>query len=170
MSELPITGFDMAVIGVLLISGIIAFARGFVRELLSIAGFILAALASLWSYPELRPGARGAIDPDWLADGAVIIGVFLAVYIGVTIVTSSISRIIQNSERVGFFDRMLGFVFGIARGLILAALALTIYQAAFTPEDQPEWLANAVTYDVVDQTATAIRDLLPRSVRLLPEQ
>lgn len=165
MAELPITGFDMAVVGVLLISAIIAFARGFVRELLSIAGFILAALAALWSYPALREPVEAAVNPDWLAHGLVVIAVFMAVYIGVTVVTHSISNIIHSSERIGFFDRTLGFVFGVVRGLILAALALIIYEAVAGDQEQPEWLANAVTYDIVAETARTLRVLAPEGAR-----
>ena len=163
MQDLPITGFDMAVIGVIFISGLIAFARGFIRETLSIAAFIAAALAALWSYPALREAARGAVSPSWLADMLVIVGIFLAVYVAVTMVTSSITNLIHRNERVGFFDRMLGFVFGVARGLVLAGLALITYNAAVPEEEWGDWLTGAVTYPMVNKTARAMQALAPQT-------
>ncbi len=169
MADLPITGFDMAVIGILLISGIIAFARGFVRELLSIAGFILAALAAIWGFEPLSEPALEAISPGWLAKGIVIFGVFMAVYVGVTMVTNSISNMVHRSDRVGFFDRTLGFVFGLARGLVLCALALIIYNASdLGPAEDEEWAEEAVTFDLVKETADILRLVAPHALRGIP--
>lgn len=166
MSELPITGVDMAVIGVLLISGIIAFARGFVRELLSIAAFIAAALATLWAFRPTQEVVSSMVQPEWLSGVIVAVGVFLIVYVAVTLVTHSVTKLIHRNDRVGFFDRTLGFVFGLARGLVLAALALIIYNAAIPSEQWPDWLTRSQTYPLVNKTAQALQELAPESARI----
>ncbi len=158
-----LNGFDMAVIGLVFVSGIIAFARGFVRETLSIAAFIAAVLAALWSYMPLREAARGAINPDWLADALIIVGIFLAVYIAVTMVTSSITNLIHRNDRVGFFDRLMGLAFGVGRGVLLAALGLIVYNAATPQENWPAGLTEATTYPMIYKTARALQAIAPET-------
>lgn len=165
MSEFPITVFDMGVIGVLLISAIIGFARGFVREALSIAAFVAAFLASIWGTPSLAAAAKEAIQPEWLAMALVIIGLFLAVYVAVTMVTNSITNLVHSNRQTGFFDRTLGFVFGVARGLILVALGFLIYGTAFTRDKWPDDVTRAQTLPLVEGATEVIKQLAPEALR-----
>jgi len=162
--DLPLNGFDFAVIGVVAISAIIAFARGFVREVLSVAAFIAAALAALWASPAIVPAAREAIQPDWLAFLLVVVGVFLVVFIGVTMVTHSLTSMLHRNDHVGFFDRVLGLIFGVARGVLLAALSVILYNAAF---DTPRpWMTESASYPLVAKTAMALQSVAPESARI----
>ena len=52
---MPITLFDGLLIGLMLVSGVLAMIRGFSRELLSIGSWIAAAVAAFFFYPKLAP-------------------------------------------------------------------------------------------------------------------
>ena len=55
---MPITILDLVLLGVMLISGLLAIVRGFMREILSIAAWGAAALVTLYSYQKLLPTAK----------------------------------------------------------------------------------------------------------------
>ena len=69
MENLPISPVDLGVLILLLISGLLAFSRGFVHEALSVAGWVGAALAVLFLLPYVSPYLRENISNIWLADG-----------------------------------------------------------------------------------------------------
>ncbi len=152
---------------ILLASGLLALVRGFVREALSVTAFVTAALATLWSAPVFNSPARDIIDPDWLAPLAVGGLVFLVIYLAVTFVTSSISHGLAKGEDVNVVDRLLGFVFGIIRGLVLLAIGVLIIAAAFGENGRPpSWVTTARIYPVVNATARALQVLAPETSRI----
>ena len=107
----------MIVLTVMLLSGLLAMIRGFMREILSIAAWGAAALTTLYAYQKLLPTAKSYFNNDTVATIAVIAGVFIVTLIVVSIVTVRISDMILDS-RIGALDRTLGFLFGLARGLL----------------------------------------------------
>lgn len=163
MSDLPFTGFDLVVIGIILVSTVIAFARGFVREILSVSAFIAAALAALWASPTVAPSVRELIQPDWLAFLLVVVGIFLLVFVGVTMVTHSLTSMLHRSDHVGLFDRILGIGFGAARGVLLLALFLILYNAAV--DAPPPWMTEGRSYPLIAETAHALQALADDSSR-----
>lgn len=161
---MPITIFDGTVIALLLLSGGVAFWRGFVREVLSVTAFVTAALATLFVMDALLEPAEQALSPllpPLAARLLVIAIVFLLVYIAVSVATTSLADVLSSSgDGVGFIDRTAGLVFGLARGLVVAALALIIYVSAPGPEDWMETIANSQTYPLVRATAEATLDVV----------
>ena len=55
---MPITILDLVLLGVMLISGLLAMVRGFMREILSIAAWGAAALVTLYAFSKLLPTAK----------------------------------------------------------------------------------------------------------------
>lgn len=162
--DLPLSVFDFAVIAVVLVSTVIAFARGFVREVLSVSAFIAAALAALWASPSVAVTVRDVIQPDWLAYLLVVMGIFLAVFIGVTMITHALTSMLHRSDKVGLFDRLLGVVFGAARGVLLLALFLILYNAAI---DRPApWMTQARSYPLIAKTGQALQALASEDARI----
>ena len=74
---MPITLLDIVLIVVMLVSGLLAMVRGFMREVLSITAWVLAAAATLYSYGKLLPLAKQYFNNDVVAAVAVVGGVFL---------------------------------------------------------------------------------------------
>ena len=132
---MPITLLDILLIVVMLISGLLAMVRGFMREVLSITAWVLAAGATLYSYPKLLPFAKQYFNNDIVAAVAVVGGVFLVTLLIVSVLTIRISDMVLDS-RVGALDRTLGFLFGLARGLIIVVVAYTFFRLAGTRPEQ----------------------------------
>ena len=97
---MPITLLDIILIVVMLISGLLAMVRGFMREVLSITAWILAAAATLYSYGKLVPYAKEYFNSDVVAAVAVVGGVFLITLLVVSVLTIKVSDMVLDS-RVG---------------------------------------------------------------------
>src|SRR5262245_34042380 len=137
---MPLTLLDIVLLVVMLISAILAMVRGFMREVLSIASWAAAAILTLYAYPRLLPLAKQYINHDLAASGVVVGGVFLGTLLVVSVITIKISDMILDS-RVGALDRTLGFLFGLARGLLIVVVAFLFFDwLVQPPEKQPEWV------------------------------
>src|SRR5665213_14175 len=158
---MPITILDLALLAVMLISGLLAMVRGFMREVLSIAAWGTAALVTLYAYPRLLPAAKNYIGgSDMIATVAVVAGVFIATLIVVSIITVRISDMILDS-RIGALDRTLGFLFGLARGLLIVVVAFMFFSWLVPDKQRPDWVTGAKSRVVLQGTGDWLMSLLP---------
>lgn len=163
------TAFDVTTLAILGVSGLLAFARGFVREVFSIAALIAGGAAALYGYPLARPIVGGWIETDWLATVATGLGLFFIVYVIVTMITIQLHNLIHQSQAVGMLDRTAGGLFGLARGLLIVAVAVMVLRAATPPDKLPAWLTEAQLYPVTALTAEALTSLAPEGSPLALE-
>jgi len=160
---MPITWLDMLLLGIMLISGLLAMIRGFIREILSIAAWAGAAAATVLLYGPLLPIAKANISSDMVASGVVIGGVFLLTLLIVTSVTVRISDKVLDS-RIGALDRTLGFLFGLGRGLIIVVVAFLFFAWLVPPAKQPDGVLNAKSLKVLENTGEWLQALLPQDM------
>src|SRR5829696_8396997 len=157
---MPITILDLVLLGVMLISGLLAMVRGFMREILSIAAWGAAALVTLYAFSKLLPTAKTYFNNDTVAAVVVVAGTFIATLIVVSIITVRISDMILDS-RVGVLDRTLGFLFGLARGLLIVVIAFLFFDWLVPAKSQPEWVRNAKSKVVLQGTGDWLKAQLP---------
>ncbi|ABE40222.1 CvpA family protein [Rhodopseudomonas pseudopalustris] len=157
---MPITILDLVVLAVMLVSGLLAMVRGFMREVLSIAAWGAAALVTLYAFQKLLPTAKTYFSNDTVAAVVVIAGVFLGTLIIVSIITVRISDMILDS-RIGALDRTLGFLFGLARGLLIVVVAYLFFNWLVPDKQRPDWVSNAKSRTVLESTGTWLMTLLP---------
>src|SRR3977135_2754073 len=157
---MPITILDIILIGVMLISALLAMIRGFMREVLSIASWGVAAVVTLYSYTKLLPFAKSYFNNDIVATAVVVGGTFLGTLLIVSVITVRFSDMILDS-RVGALDRSLGFLFGLGRGLIIVVVAFLFFAWLVPPRTQPSWVANAKSKVVLQSTGDWLMSMLP---------
>lgn len=157
---MPITLLDIILIGVMLISGLLAMIRGFMREILSIAAWVIAALATLYLYAKLLPYAKSYFNNDIVAAGVVIGGTFLVTLLIVSVITVRFSDMVLDS-RIGALDRTLGFLFGLARGLIIVVIAFLFFAWLVPDRSQPDWVRSAKSRVVLQGTGDWLMSMLP---------
>ena len=157
---MPLTLLDIGLLVVMLISGILAMVRGFMREILSIAAWLIAAGVTLYGYARVEAYIREYVTNDLLAKGIAIGGLFLLTLLIVSLFTVKISDLILDS-RVGALDRSLGFLFGLARGLIIMVVAFLFFSWLVPPKSQPDWVQNARSRVVLDATGQWLLSVLP---------
>jgi membrane protein required for colicin V production len=157
---MPITLLDIIVLAVMLLSGLLAMIRGFMREILSIAAWGAAAIATLYGFPKLLPTAKQYFNNDTVATVAVIAGIFLGTLIVATVITSRISDMVLDS-RIGALDRTLGFLFGLGRGLLIVVVAFLFFAWLVPDKQQPDWVRSAKSLSVLQSTGNWLMSLLP---------
>ena len=159
---MPITLLDILLIVVMLISGLLAMVRGFMREVLSITAWVLAAGATLYAYPKLLPLAKQYFNNDIVAAAAVVGGVFLITLLIVSVLTIRISDMVLDS-RVGALDRTLGFLFGLARGLVIVVVAYTFFDWLVPDRSKPDWVMRAKSKVVLSSSGDWLKAQLPEN-------
>ena len=157
---MPITLLDILLLVVMLISGLLAMIRGFMREILSIGAWGIAALVTLYSFAKVLPIAEGYVSSKTVATGITVGSIFLLTLLIVSIITVRISDMILDS-RVGALDRTLGFLFGLGRGLIIVVIAFLFFAWLVPDRSQPEWVRGAKSKVVLQSTGQWLMAMLP---------
>ncbi len=164
MDNLPVSFVDIVLIVVIVISAILAFMRGFVHEILSIAAWIGAAVVTYFAFPYGQPITRQYIELALLADIVTGLTIFVVALVIFTIVSNALSRNVKNSS-LGAVDRSLGLLFGAFRGVVLICAAYLVMMWAIPkPEDRPLWILNARSGPMVERGAVYLASLLPASI------
>jgi len=150
---------DITLIVVMLISAFLAMVRGFIREVLSLAGWAAVAGAAFFAYLKLTGPVLQFFSGanEILVKGATVAIVALVALIVVTILTTRISDKILDSK-AGALDRTLGILFGLGRGLILVAVIFAFYHW-WAPNDP--YTRNAKSQVILLGTAEWLERLMP---------
>jgi membrane protein required for colicin V production len=157
---MPLTLLDIGLLVVMLISGILAMVRGFMREILSIAAWLIAAGVTLYGYARVEVYVRDYVTNDLLAKAIAIGGLFLITLLVVSLFTVKISDLVLDS-RVGALDRSLGFLFGLARGLVIMVVAFLFFAWLVPQKSQPDWVTSARSRVVLQATGDWLLSILP---------
>ncbi len=155
---------DIAVALVVLFSGVFAFFRGFVHEVLAVASWVGAAAATLMIFPFAQPEVRKLIAIPLVADLATGVAIFLVVLVVLSILTRMLANRVRGSG-LGPLDRSLGLVFGFFRGALLVSIAWLVLTWVLPREDYPGWLLQARTLPLVERGGTLLVGFLPERLR-----
>lgn len=164
MQDLGINPVDIVVLVIVVLSGALAFVRGFVKEVLAVVGWVGAAIATLQLFPYVRPITRQYIQTELLADGLAGLGIFLITLLLFSILSHSIAKGVRNSA-ISAVDRSLGFLFGLVRGAVVVCLAYLLVVSVLAPKDQPAWLRNARVIPLLEWGTSRIILLVPNEYR-----
>jgi membrane protein required for colicin V production len=160
-----LTILDFILLGIMLISGLLALMRGFTREVLSLVAWGLAALAAFFAsrQPLAIDLLKPYLDKEILAQiGAAAIA-FVITLIIVSIISVRISDAVVDSA-AGAFDRTLGFIYGLLRGLVLVSIAYLFYGWLQPPDRQEEWVKLAQTLPLIRSTGGMLLSLMPPDI------
>ncbi|HZH45632.1 MAG TPA: CvpA family protein [Roseococcus sp.] len=159
------TWVDGVLLLVMVVSAILAFLRGFVREALGIGAWIGAAIAAFSGRELLRPMLLQMVERDWVADGLAVGIIFLVVLVALKLLIHALAERIQRSA-LGGVDRSLGALFGLARGAFIAMLAYVL--AGLVLPDTAAWpepVREARALPPVVDGARWVVGLLPEEYR-----
>ncbi|TFF22927.1 CvpA family protein [Jiella endophytica] len=156
---MSVTLLDAILVAIMLVSALLAMVRGFSREVLSVVAWAVAAIVAFMFYADLTPYAQQYISSRTVAMAASAAAIFIVTLIIVSYITLRIADFIIDS-RIGAVDRVLGFIFGAVRGLLLVVVAMLFFNW-LAPENQPTWIANAASKPYLDDLGKQLVAALP---------
>ena len=153
--------FDLIVIGIVVLSTVFAFWRGLIRVVMSVVALIAAVLAAIQFSPEV------ATMLPALGDNAATryLAAFAVIFIVVALVGALLGWVLWRAIRaigLGFVDRLLGAVFGVARGVLIVVIAVLL--AGLTTLPRQEWWQNALLAPPLVIAALGLRPWLPQAL------
>jgi membrane protein required for colicin V production len=158
------TALDIIVLFLLGSGAAFGFLRGFVQEALSMIAWVLIILAVRMFHAPATAALAEAVGSD---SGAAMLA-FLALVIVIFAVGKWIAKSIGARSRrslLGPIDRMLGFGFGMVKGLIIATLLFLLFVMGFdlvygADEGRPEWMTSSRTYPLLNASGDALSEFV----------
>ncbi|NRQ43854.1 CvpA family protein [Rheinheimera sp. YQF-2] len=132
---------DFAIMAIIALSAVISLVRGFVKEAISLAVWILAFFIASQYYPHLA-GLFTSMQDETLRNASAIAILFISSLVLGALVNFLIGKLVQSTGLSGT-DRILGLVFGALRGVLVVS-AVLFFTDAFTPVSSTGWWQNSV--------------------------
>lgn len=155
------TWFDYFIIGVIAISALVSLWRGFLKEAVSLAVWVLAFWVAWTFFRDLAPQLVTWIDTPSVRLGLAFAALFLVTLVVGGLVNYLFIQLVEHTGLSGT-DRMIGMVFGLARGVLLVAALVLL--AGLTPIPNDPWWQASVLAPYFEELALWLRDLLPGDI------
>jgi membrane protein required for colicin V production len=161
MVETNINLLDAIVIGVITLSALLSLFRGFLREFLSLGTWIGAGLITLYLFPDVADFMKKHIESQVAASGLASIGTFIIAFFGLALITRLLVKYLKTGSEVGAIDNILGLIFGIARGVLLMAMAYLAIGIMVPKDNPPDWLSSSRTAPYVEKASDWLTAIAP---------
>jgi membrane protein required for colicin V production len=153
--------FDIAILVVILISCLISLVRGFVKESISLATWLVAGFIALRYHPALAELLVPYIESPTIGLAVAFATLFILTLIVGAIINYMVSQLVSKTGLSGT-DKMLGMVFGAARGIIIVSMIVLF--AGLTPIPSESWWQESMMVEHFMKVAVWIKDILPTEV------
>lgn len=164
MNSLPVNLFDLIVIVIVVLSGLVAFARGMAKEVLRLAAWIGAGFAAVYGFAYARPILREVVGIEIVADAIAAIGIFLVALVLFSFIANIIAANVRNSG-LSALDRTLGLLFGFVRGGVIVCLLYLFMTWIVKADNVPNWVIEARARPYVERGAQVIAAIAPQGLR-----
>lgn len=153
--------FDLIVIGVIGMSALLSFFRGFVREVMSLGAWLGASLITLYSFQTASDFIKPQVGNDAVAGGIAAISIFLVSLILISIVNGLLLKFLKTGSDVGVLDNVVGLTFGVARGILLVSICYFMLTIVMSEKDYPMWVKQSATRPYVAHASKYIGKIAP---------
>ena len=159
------TVFDIVFVLIVLVSALVGYARGAIKEVVTLFAFLLAALAAVYALPFSGKLFRGFVHPAWAGNATAVLVVFVLAYVLLRVIGGLLTRHVHSSA-LGGVDRAAGGVFGVGRALVLAGAFFLVFSAVTPPELSPRWITAGATWPVARASGRALTLFAPGGMKL----
>lgn len=169
MSSIAVQSFnwiDFVIIGIIIVSSLISLMRGFAREAISLATWIVAALVALRFGNLLAERLTPYIHSPSVRMAAAFIGLFLVVIIIGGLINFLFSQLVEKTGLSGT-DRLLGLIFGIGRGILL--IGVLILLAGMMNFNQEAWWKSSQLIPHFQPIANWLQSFVPEQIGYLTQ-
>ena len=152
---------DLIIVVIVIISALISLVRGFVKESISLASWILAGFIALRYFAPLAELLEPYIESPTIRTGSAFATLFVTSLIIGAIINFMASQAVAKTGLTGT-DRSLGVVFGAARGLLIVTMLVLL--AGLTPMPDEPWWADSAMIGFFSDMANWVKDILPQDI------
>ncbi len=125
------TGADWLIVAVILLSVVLAALQGFLYEVFSLAGVVIGYMVAAWGYKAVAAWYAPYVSAPWVAGMAGFLTIFVAIVI-LAGICGRVARSVVKEVGLRWFDRVLGAIFGLVRGVLLV-MVFVLAVASFAP-------------------------------------
>ncbi|MDR0632575.1 MAG: CvpA family protein [Holosporales bacterium] len=156
---------DVFLLGIVFVTLLIGFWRGFIREFSSIMAWILAGVATFWDIPILRTFIRSKIESALISDVITGVCVFIIAFVIISLIGTICAGFVRGTI-LSPIDRSLGGMLGGAKGAFLICSASIIAECFVLRSEMPELVAKSFVMNFyVYGMSDALYPFLPEPVR-----
>lgn len=155
------TVFDYAVLGIIGISILLSLLRGFVREFVGLASWVVAVFAAKIYAVQVALMLPASIPNQGLRMVAGFVIVFLGILLLASLLAIAISELFKQAG-LGWLDRSMGAIFGLARGLLIVGVLVLLGGMTSLPQDA-RW-RNAMFSSPMEAMVVAVKPWLPQEM------
>ncbi len=148
---------DIVILGIIVISALFSLMRGFVREALSLLGWLVSFWLALTFAGDLAESFLSGISVPSLRVAVAFTIIFVLTLVIMALINKLASQLIKKSGLTGT-DRMIGMIFGVMRGVLIVSVLVLL--AGFTPMPQDSWWQESALIDVFHEFALWLRETL----------
>lgn len=145
---------DIVIPGIIAISAVFSLLRGFVREALSLSGWLAAIWVSLTFSQDLADLFLAGISLPSMRIVVAFTVLFVLTLVVMALISKLVYQLVKKTGLTGT-DRMIGVVFGLARGALIVSVLVLL--AGFTTMTQDAWWKESVMIDVFHEFAVWLR-------------
>lgn len=167
MIETQLSIFDAIVFGVMIISCLFAFFRGFVREILSLGAWVGAAVITLYYFKTTAETLQTHFKDPVVAAGFATLGLYMGSLITFSIINAIILKFLKSGEEIGPIDNIFGLLFGALRGGFIISIGYFLLMTVLPEDETPDWLKQSIARPYAEQGALMLVKVAPDYVREL---
>lgn len=153
--------FDAIVLGILVLSALLSLFRGFVREVLSIFAWVGSALITLYNADKVAAALKPTLGGGAASIIVGTLGTYFVSLVVISIINAILLKYLKPGSEVGALDKILGLIFGLAKGAIIVVLGFYILTFVYDEESFPEEIKTAWCFPTVQSATTHFVGLLP---------
>tara|TARA_B100001057_G_scaffold112373_1_gene110507 strand:- start:1048 stop:1599 length:552 start_codon:yes stop_codon:yes gene_type:complete len=142
---------DIIIILTMLVSGVLALTQGFVKEILSLIGWVISFISVILFMPEAEKYLRPFFESQALSDLITISIIFITTLLAWRFLSLFIGRIFKFTS-IGYIDRTLGFLFGLIRIYILASIIFGVFIQKIEQEKRPSYVQSSYITKVIEES------------------
>jgi membrane protein required for colicin V production len=163
----PLNILDASVLTILALSALVAFFRGFVREILSLVAWVGAAMITLYLYPHTLEFLKHHMSTknEHILGAISMIGTYMVALIAISMMNAILIRYLKTGMEVGILDNFLGLIFGAMRGVFIVSLGYLLITYIVPKDNPPEWIKTSFTKDYLEKGADVLVKVTPEYVK-----
>ena len=150
---------DFIFLSLTVFSSLIGLSRGFIKEFLSLIKWILSLYIAFISFEKTKIILSGFLKDTEILDLIAATSTFLIIFLILTFIFNFLSKII-SLKGFDFIDKLLGFLFGFARMVLIFSLLFIIYTDIFYNQGKPAWFNDSYSIKYIEKVSIYFKEKL----------